>query len=86
MIVSFKVEMISVILLSLILFLLGVQFLKLQWKSRGFPPGPIPLPIVGGVWRINFRTDHRSLKKVCIFEDVNKGAKSVKNKGWLLVG
>ncbi|XP_040423818.1 cytochrome P450 2J2-like isoform X1 [Cygnus olor] len=56
--------MISVILLSLILFLLGVQFLKLQWKSRGFPPGPIPLPIVGGVWRINFRTDHRSLKKL----------------------
>ncbi|XP_032049608.1 cytochrome P450 2J2-like [Aythya fuligula] len=56
--------MISVILLSLILFLLGVQFLKLQWKSRGFPPGPIPLPIVGGVWRINFRADHRSLKKL----------------------
>ncbi|NWZ32205.1 CP2J2 protein, partial [Asarcornis scutulata] len=59
-----KCEMITVILLSLILFLLGVQFLKLQWKSRGFPPGPIPLPIVGGVWRINFRADHRSLKKL----------------------
>uniref|UniRef100_A0A493T941 Cytochrome P450 family 2 subfamily J member 2 n=1 Tax=Anas platyrhynchos platyrhynchos TaxID=8840 RepID=A0A493T941_ANAPP len=45
-------EMISVILLSLILFLWGVQFLKLQWKSRGFPPGPIPLPIVGGLAKI----------------------------------
>ncbi|XP_035191071.1 cytochrome P450 2J2-like [Oxyura jamaicensis] len=55
--------MISVILLYLIL-VLGVQFLKLQWKSRGFPPGPIPLPIIGGVWRINFRADHRSLEKL----------------------
>jgi len=59
--------MISVILIPLGLFLLGAQFLKLQWKSRGFPPGPMPFPIIGSLWRINFRADHRSLKKVCIF-------------------
>ncbi|NXV07721.1 CP239 protein, partial [Cettia cetti] len=33
-------------------------------KSRGFPPGPIPFPIIGSVWWINFRADHRSLKKL----------------------
>lgn len=58
--------MIGVILISLVLFLLGAQFLKLQWKSRGFPPGPTPFPIIGSIWWINFRADHGSLKKVCI--------------------
>uniref|UniRef100_A0A8D2PR25 Cytochrome P450 2J6 n=1 Tax=Zosterops lateralis melanops TaxID=1220523 RepID=A0A8D2PR25_ZOSLA len=47
--------MISVILIALVLFLLSAQFLNLQWKSRGFPPGPIPFPIIGSVWWINFR-------------------------------
>ncbi|XP_023788713.1 cytochrome P450 2J2-like isoform X2 [Cyanistes caeruleus] len=56
--------MISVILISLVLFLLSAQFLNLQWKSRGFPPGPTPFPIIGSVWWINFRADHGSLKKL----------------------
>ncbi|XP_013797251.2 cytochrome P450 2J6-like [Apteryx mantelli] len=55
---------ISIILLSLVLSLLGVQFLKLQWKSRRFPPGPTPFPIIGSIWWINFRADHGSLKKL----------------------
>lgn len=58
--------MINIILISLVLFLLSAQFLNLQWKSRGFPPGPTPFPIIGSVWWINFRADHGSLKKVCI--------------------
>ncbi|NXL67418.1 CP2CE protein, partial [Chordeiles acutipennis] len=33
-------------------------------KSRGFPPGPTPFPIIGSIWRINFRADHGSLKKL----------------------
>ncbi|NXP53190.1 CP2CE protein, partial [Heliornis fulica] len=33
-------------------------------KSRGFPPGPTPFPIIGSLWRINFRADHGSLKKL----------------------
>uniref|UniRef100_A0A8B9SF15 Cytochrome P450 2J6-like n=1 Tax=Apteryx owenii TaxID=8824 RepID=A0A8B9SF15_APTOW len=55
---------ISIILLSLVLSLLGVQFLKLQWKSCRFPPGPTPFPIIGSIWWINFRADHGSLKKL----------------------
>ncbi|XP_032553458.1 cytochrome P450 2J6-like isoform X3 [Chiroxiphia lanceolata] len=56
--------MISVILISLGLFLLSAQFLKLQWKSRGFPPGPTPFPIIGNMWWIKFRADHGSLRKM----------------------
>ncbi|XP_010121510.1 PREDICTED: cytochrome P450 2J6-like [Chlamydotis macqueenii] len=41
-----------------------LQFLKLQWKSRGFPPGPTLFPIIGSIWWINFRADHGSLKKL----------------------
>ncbi|NXF78122.1 CP2CE protein, partial [Sclerurus mexicanus] len=33
-------------------------------KSRGFPPGPTPFPIIGSFWWIKFRTDHGSLKKL----------------------
>ncbi|KAK2530994.1 cytochrome P450 2J2 [Columba livia] len=42
----------------------GSVFFKLQWKSRGFPPGPTPFPIIGSMWWINFRADHGSLKKL----------------------
>ncbi|XP_010715114.1 cytochrome P450 2J2-like [Meleagris gallopavo] len=56
--------MVTVMLLSLVLFLLGLQFLRLQWRSRRFPPGPIPFPIIGSMWWINFRADHGSLKKL----------------------
>ncbi|XP_064020798.1 cytochrome P450 2J6-like [Pogoniulus pusillus] len=56
--------MLSVVLISLGLFLFSVQFLNLQWRSRGFPPGPTPFPIIGGLWQINFRADRGSLKKL----------------------
>ncbi|XP_027746358.1 cytochrome P450 2J6-like isoform X2 [Empidonax traillii] len=56
--------MISVILISLVLLLLSAQFLNLQWKSRGFPPGPTPFPIIGSMWWIKFRVDHGSLRKL----------------------
>ncbi|NWU69209.1 CP2J6 protein, partial [Pterocles burchelli] len=59
-----RFEMIGVFLISLVLFLLGAEFLKLQWKSRGLPPGPIPFPIIGSIWWINFRADYESLKKL----------------------
>ncbi|XP_014801322.1 PREDICTED: cytochrome P450 2J6-like isoform X2 [Calidris pugnax] len=36
----------------------------MQWKSRGFPPGPTPFPIIGGLWRIKFRADHGNLRKL----------------------
>ncbi|XP_010074806.1 PREDICTED: cytochrome P450 2C50-like, partial [Pterocles gutturalis] len=56
--------MIGVFLISLVLFLLGAEFLKLQWKSRGLPPGPVPFPIIGSIWWMNFRADYESLKKL----------------------
>lgn len=52
----------SVILISPTLFLLGVQVLKLQWKSCEFLPRPTPFPISGSKRRINFRVDGGSLK------------------------
>ncbi|XP_008922740.2 cytochrome P450 2J6-like isoform X1 [Manacus vitellinus] len=42
----------------------SAQFLKLQWKSRGFPPGPTPFPIIGSMWWVKFRADHGSLRKM----------------------
>ncbi|NXG08762.1 CP2J6 protein, partial [Sakesphorus luctuosus] len=33
-------------------------------KSRGFPPGPTPFPIIGSIWWIKFRADHGSLKRL----------------------
>ncbi|NWY01348.1 CP239 protein, partial [Nothoprocta ornata] len=33
-------------------------------KSRGFPPGPTPFPLIGSIWWINFRADHGSLSKL----------------------
>ncbi|KFP71951.1 Cytochrome P450 2J6, partial [Acanthisitta chloris] len=33
-------------------------------KSRGFPPGPTPIPIIGSIWWTKFRADHESLKKL----------------------
>ncbi|NXT23090.1 CP2CE protein, partial [Syrrhaptes paradoxus] len=33
-------------------------------KSRGLPPGPIPFPIIGSIWWINFRADYENLKKL----------------------
>uniref|UniRef100_A0A674JC39 Uncharacterized protein n=1 Tax=Terrapene triunguis TaxID=2587831 RepID=A0A674JC39_9SAUR len=53
-------------LIGLVVFLLIVQFLKLQWAHRRLPPGPTPFPILGSLWQLNFKVDHDSLNKVCI--------------------
>ncbi|XP_067322190.1 cytochrome P450 2J4-like isoform X1 [Anolis sagrei] len=34
--------------------LLLVYFLKQQWSRRHFPPGPLSLPVIGGIWKFNF--------------------------------
>ncbi|XP_062987885.1 cytochrome P450 2J4-like [Elgaria multicarinata webbii] len=38
----------SLILLAVLLIL---WFLKQLWSRRHFPPGPLPLPIIGSIWR-----------------------------------
>ncbi|XP_032659771.1 cytochrome P450 2J6-like [Chelonoidis abingdonii] len=51
-------------LIGLVVFLLIVQFLKLQWAHRHLPPGPTPFPILGSLWQMNFKVDHDSFNKM----------------------
>uniref|UniRef100_A0A8C6Z9J5 Cytochrome P450 n=1 Tax=Nothoprocta perdicaria TaxID=30464 RepID=A0A8C6Z9J5_NOTPE len=48
--------------------LVFLQFLRLQWIRRGFPPGPIPYPFFGNLLQMNFKIHHEILKKVRIFQ------------------
>nr|XP_056705311.1 cytochrome P450 2C29-like [Euleptes europaea] len=45
-------------------FLLVWQYLKLRWLSRQYPPGPTPLPIIGGLWRLDFRMKQEMFTKI----------------------
>ncbi|XP_060623364.2 cytochrome P450 2J4-like [Anolis sagrei] len=47
-------EGIRIFLIVLLAILLLLFFLKQQWSHRHFPPGPLALPLIGGVWRVNF--------------------------------
>ncbi|XP_061493496.1 cytochrome P450 2C21-like [Rhineura floridana] len=44
--------------------LLFFQFLKLRKASRHFPPGPTPLPIIGGLWRLDLRLSQETYTKI----------------------
>nr|XP_016851179.1 PREDICTED: cytochrome P450 2C39 isoform X2 [Anolis carolinensis] len=44
----------GIFLIVLLAILLLLYFLKQQWSRRHFPPGPLALPVIGGLWRINF--------------------------------
>ncbi|XP_071608580.1 cytochrome P450 2J6-like isoform X4 [Heliangelus exortis] len=55
---------VSVMLVLFAVFLLFLQFLKLQWMRRQFPPGPTPFPIFGNLLQMNFQIHHEILKKM----------------------
>nr|XP_060623317.1 cytochrome P450 2A5-like [Anolis sagrei ordinatus] len=48
----------------LVVFLLILLFLKLQWDRRQFPPGPMPVPILGTLWCFGFSWQQNTLSKL----------------------
>jgi len=64
---------VSVGLVFFVVSLLFMQFLKLQWMRRRFPPGPTPYPLFGNLLQMNFQIHHEILRKVCIFRQLING-------------
>ncbi|XP_062987894.1 cytochrome P450 2J6-like [Elgaria multicarinata webbii] len=42
-------------LIALLVALLILVFLRQLWTRRHYPPGPLSLPVIGGIWRIGIR-------------------------------
>uniref|UniRef100_A0A669Q0W4 Cytochrome P450 family 2 subfamily J member 2 n=1 Tax=Phasianus colchicus TaxID=9054 RepID=A0A669Q0W4_PHACC len=49
---------------ALVSSLLILQFLKLQWMRSQLPPGPVPLPIIGNLWLLDFKLRRETLAKL----------------------
>ncbi|XP_067322193.1 cytochrome P450 2J4-like [Anolis sagrei] len=49
-----RMEGTGIVFIVLLAILLLLNYLKQQWSRRHFPPGPLSLPLIGGVWRIKF--------------------------------
>ncbi|XP_062987910.1 cytochrome P450 2J5-like [Elgaria multicarinata webbii] len=43
------------LLIALLVALLILVFLRQHWTRRHYPPGPLSLPVIGGMWRIGIR-------------------------------
>ncbi|KAM9231058.1 LOW QUALITY PROTEIN: cytochrome P450 2J6-like [Leptosomus discolor] len=55
---------VSVVLVFFVVSLLFMQFLKLQWMRRQFPPGPAPYALFGNLLQMNFQFHHKILKNM----------------------
>uniref|UniRef100_A0A6J0V8H1 Cytochrome P450 2J4-like n=1 Tax=Pogona vitticeps TaxID=103695 RepID=A0A6J0V8H1_9SAUR len=51
-------------LVATLLALLAVQFVKLLWARRRFPPGPLPFPLIGSLWRVGWKIRQDTLIKL----------------------
>ncbi|XP_003224407.3 cytochrome P450 2C26 isoform X1 [Anolis carolinensis] len=52
------------ILTSLLVGILILQYLNQLWSSRNYPPGPVQLPIIGGLWRVGRTITQDKLMKM----------------------
>ncbi|XP_061493493.1 cytochrome P450 2J5-like [Rhineura floridana] len=55
---------ISGVLVAALISFLTVQFVTLLWKHRPLPPGPLPLPIIGSLWRVGWKIRQDTLMKL----------------------
>nr|XP_016851793.1 PREDICTED: cytochrome P450 2J2 isoform X1 [Anolis carolinensis] len=46
------------ILMTLLVCLIFLHYVKQLWSRRNYPPGPLQLPIIGGIWLIGAGVSH----------------------------
>ncbi|XP_060130287.1 cytochrome P450 2J2 [Zootoca vivipara] len=51
-------------LIAVLVALLILHFLKQLWSRRQYPPGPFPLPLIGGLWRSGAKLREDTLIKI----------------------
>ncbi|XP_062987896.1 cytochrome P450 2J5-like [Elgaria multicarinata webbii] len=55
---------IQALLIALLVALLILVYLRQLWSRRHYPPGPLSLPVIGGLWRVGIRLHEDTLIKI----------------------